>query len=270
MPWHTSKERFAHMFPNGIIPVIGHSKRQPNMFINKQHDSEQKTGARPQVTAHESRTATSSKQCRYGAHCGTKNCRFKHPPIENPTNQLGIHEKTTQPLVLNEEEEKFMEELEAQIRQENELNDLAVLIYFTPTPDPANPYWIETYPELGRFSTWDDAFDALLAHNYKLPETDGDEEVGPGSESEGESEFIPGRRNEEGQIIYPCCHGYCPAEYCRDKRREKNLRAKAERHRQIRIERRAEVGDGYDSFDYDSVDSGDCVFGYRGENDGDY
>jgi hypothetical protein len=172
-------------------------------------------------------------------------------------NEIAIREGTVN--IVNDE--KFLEALESCALHKNHLNEIANLIYFNPIPNTGKPYWIETYSELNSFPTWDDAFDTLLDHIYKASETDN---------SENDDVFIPGQKNNEGRIIYPCSHSYCPADFCRDKRRTEHLQKKAIRHRQRRIERRQELGDEYDSDEYESFDSYDCGWGYRGENDDDY
>lgn len=109
-----------------------------------------------------------SRTCHYGAQCQNKQCGFKHPD-----RCIFMQETVSTLPKLDDQKQKNMEEAGflATMFHTVYMNDMADSIIYTAW-DEDEPYVIETYPELGLFPTWDDAYDALLNYVYakEVPE----------------------------------------------------------------------------------------------------
>lgn len=103
-----------------------------------------------------------SRACRYGAQCLNTQCIFKHPD----THIFTLKPATLLPL-LNDQKQKDDEEADflATMLHATYINDMADAIIYTAW-DEDKPYAIETFPELGLFPTWNDAYDTLLGFVY--------------------------------------------------------------------------------------------------------
>lgn len=110
-----------------------------------------------------------SRSCRNGAQCQIEQCRFRHP------DKL-IFAYETEPMLpqLNDQKQKDGEEamfLDGALHTIY-MNDITSAIIYTAW-DEDEPYVIETFPELGLFASWDEAYDALLNFIYRSEITNG-------------------------------------------------------------------------------------------------
>ena len=110
---------------------------------------------------------TRSTPCHYGAQCLNKQCRFKH--LDRSIFTL----ETVTPPLLADQKQKDVEEAGflASMLHAVYMNDITDAIIYTAWDEDA-PYVIETFPELGAFYTWDDAYDALLEVVYANDDTE--------------------------------------------------------------------------------------------------
>ncbi len=106
------------------------------------------------------------KLCRYGDACTVPKCTMKHPP-RNPFEErviVNAPQNVEEHDVLCEEDAKEL----ASILHADYLRELADEIYWVPWGlEGGEPYVIGPHPELGTFSTWNEAYDSYLACIYQ-------------------------------------------------------------------------------------------------------
>jgi hypothetical protein len=104
-----------------------------------------------------------SKACHFGAQCQNARCAFKHPD-----RCIFSYAPEPEATRLDEQKQKDIEETEfaESMLHAIHINELSDSIVYT-REDLDEPYMIERFPELGLFSTWDNAYDTLLEFMYK-------------------------------------------------------------------------------------------------------
>jgi hypothetical protein len=112
-----------------------------------------------------------SEKCRFGNKCRNYGCALVHP-MKNILDNID-----QEPRIAHVRDEKSAEVAEAEfIENSLHLQHIAELtdgIVYT-RQLPAEPYEIETYPELGTFATWDDAYETLIDHIFSCETSDTD------------------------------------------------------------------------------------------------
>lgn len=106
-----------------------------------------------------------SKLCKYGELCTAKKCAFRHPERGFFTDIRGTASAPRTTISGQDEKDLEFAAFAAEFEHSRKLNELAADIEYINWSTEA-PYAITSYPDLGFFATWDDAYDILLSATY--------------------------------------------------------------------------------------------------------